>query len=110
MATKNEYKLDTGLWCVSSLLAACGKDEEFMFETDEEAWNTLRKRLPGKYATLFRWETVSVPINNPKELIPMFNKKYKQQQIDVDSQYRKSGMWVPVLFGVTDDEYKVENK
>lgn len=102
---KHEYKIDTGLWYYQ---CETKKDrEKFMFNTDEEAWNKLRLVIPNKFATLFRKEYVSVLINNHKNVIEHNNRKYKEQQMPSDCMYKDDWYWKPVLYGITDDEYKI---
>lgn len=100
---KHEYKLGSALWEVKYYPRVC-KEEEFFFESDKEAWESLRKELPGKFATLYRLETVSVPINDAKHVIEKYNAKYSEplegDTVDID-------YWLPVMFGITDDEYSV---
>ena len=101
------YKLSTGLWTV--------KETPF-FENDKEAWNTLRLLLPNKYAALYKEVEVEVPHNNEENYVECWNSKYgpppkgqgspstEPKQIGVKT---KSKVWIPVLEGVTQDEYKV---
>ena len=81
------------------------QEEDFFFESDKDAWESLRKELPGKFATLYRRETVSVPINDAKHVIEKHNAKYSEplegDTVDID-------YWLPVMFGITDDEYNVQ--
>jgi hypothetical protein len=80
------------------------KEEKFFFESDKDAWESLRKKLPSKFATLYRNETVSAPINNAKHVVEKHNAKYSEplegDTVDID-------YWLPVMFGITDDEYNV---
>ena len=94
---KHKYKLSSGLWEIR---------EQPEFETDQEAWEYLRLKLKGKWATLYRWTISQVPVNNADERIPQFNDKYKLQQIQ-DDMFKDYGTWEPVLFGATDDVYNV---
>ena len=81
------------------------KEDEFFFESDKDAWESLRKELPGKFATLYRRETASALINNAEHVIEKYNDKYsehlKGDTVDID-------YWIPVMFGITDDEYNVQ--
>ena len=103
----SKYKLSTGLWTVN---------ETPEFDTDMEAWEYLRKQLPGKYATLYKRTELSVPINNEQEYISKHNAKYGPPPIGYGGQSAvllEVGMpyiiteWVPVLVGITDDEYNI---
>lgn len=100
---KHEYKIDTGLWyyqCETS------KDrEKFMFDSDEKAWNKLRLVIPNKFAVLYRKESVSVLINNHKKVVEKYNAKYRDGSLS--GMYREFFYWKPVLYGITDDEYKI---
>jgi hypothetical protein len=90
-----KYKMSTGLSEVRDRLE---------FESDHEAWNTMRLILPGKYATLYRWTRVPCMINNRDVYLEKHNSKYTSQIIDAEVPYTYE-MWIPVIVGITDDEY-----
>lgn len=94
---KSRYKLDTGLWAVN---------EYPEFSSDKEAWENLRLLLPNKYATLYKEVEVNVNINNKKSYIERFNEKYTLSKIDGDKPHTHK-MWVPIMDGITSDEYKL---
>lgn len=94
------YKLDTGLW---SLL------EYPEFATDQEAWESLRHKLPNKYATLYREEKVPILINNSVEYLESYNSKYTLQIIPTNEIPTRT-IWLPILVGITSQEWNVENQ
>jgi hypothetical protein len=102
------YKLSTGLWTVNETLE---------FENDSEAWEYLRKKLPNKYATLYRKETFLVPYNNADVYVQKYNEKYGPKPIGYGPDSAKllsvddldeTEVWIPVLHGLTNDEYNVK--
>jgi len=94
-----EYRLASVLWEV-------GLDERHFYKSDKEAWEDLRKSLPGKYATLYKKTHMKMKINSPKTLIPIYNKKYSEK-LKENATFVDTEVWVPVLFGITDDEYSL---
>jgi hypothetical protein len=102
------YKLSTGLWEVY---------EKPEFENDSDAWEYLRHSLPNKFATLYREEVVLVPYNNADVYVKKYNEKYGPKPIGYgpDSaeilkadEPSKNTVWIPVLVGLTNDEYNVK--
>jgi hypothetical protein len=100
------YKLSTGLWTVK---------EEPEFSNNRDAWEYLRAMLPNKYATLYKEIEVEVPHNNEEEYVPLWNSKYGPRPLGYGSDSTipkeigvpaKSTVWLPVLEGVTNHEYK----
>jgi hypothetical protein len=92
---KKTYKMSTGLTDVI---------EQPSFATDAEAWEYLRKKYDrNAFAWLYRLETVIVPIVNRKDYVKQYNSKYTLQKI---GRVHKASYWVPVLTGLTFDEYK----
>ena len=99
------YKLDTGLWEVK---------EKPEFDNDKDAWEYLRKKLLGKFATLYREETVIVKCNNEAKYLASYNAKWGPKPIGYGREDAKIltaenntyTYWVPVLSGITDDEYQ----
>lgn len=91
---KSRYKLSTGLWTVT---------EYPEFNSDKEAWNTMRLLLPNKYATLYKEIEVNVAINNKKEYIKRYNEKYTDK-LDGNKPHT-STIWIPIIDGLTNDEY-----
>lgn len=89
------YKMSSGLVTVI---------ENPEFETDAEAWDYLRKKVPGRWVTLYRKTEIKVPVINAKESIPRYNRKYTLQTIHSDT-HDVHYSWVPVLFGSSDDPY-----
>lgn len=81
------YKLNTGLWTT--------KEEEF--DSDSEAWETLRKSLPDKWAGLYKLQTTGKIVNH-KSAKKRFDAKYRLQKIEDNIK-----TWVVVLFGSTND-------
>lgn len=104
-----KYKLSTVLWDVN---------ETPEFETDSEAWEYLRKKLPNKYATLYRNETFLVPYNNAAEYVNKYNAKYGPKPIGFPESAKllnvddldETEVWIPVLHGLTNDEYNVKKQ
>jgi hypothetical protein len=102
-----KYKLSTGLRTVT---------EEPEFETDAEAWEYLRTKIPDTYATLYRQTEVQVPHNNEEEYVPTWNAKYGPKPLGYGSDStipKKIGVsptykvWIPILEGITSHEYKI---
>lgn len=91
------YKMSTGLWEV------CEYNDDFRFESDKEAWDTLRKHLPHKFATLYRLCDFVVPIVNKAHYVEANNSKYIEK-MDAD-QPCIAQAWVPVCKGITDDRF-----
>ena len=93
---KKTYRLSTGLTDVI---------EQPSFSTDEEAWEYLRKKYDTpRYARLYRLEIIILPIVNRKEYVKQYNSKYTLQKI---GRVHKVSYWLPVLDGLTSDEYKL---
>jgi hypothetical protein len=91
------YKISSGLFT----------SKEFpFFETDKEAWEEMRKILPGKYVVLYREETVEVSINNREEYLRKHNEKYTSQIIDPNKP-RLFKHWVPVIEGLSNDPFSI---
>lgn len=102
------YKLSTGLWTVN---------ETPECSSDKEAWERLRIQLPGKYAVLYKEEEIKIPNNNEDSYVPKWNSKYGPPPIGYGSERTKlkeigspsiERVWMPVLEGITDDEYNVK--
>lgn len=101
-----EYYLTSGL--------VCTRVEEF--ENDAEAWNSLRLLMPNKFVTLMKKVEQRVKIVNPKHYIDTYYAKYNvfphglnvndiDYNIDKDSFEITTHNFVPVLEGITSDEY-----
>lgn len=103
---KHEYKLSSAL-CELRYYPMASKEDDYFFESDKEAWESLRKMLPCKFATLYRREAMSVPINNAKHVREKFNAKYSDP-LESDTVSRE--YWIPVIFGITDDEYDLQHQ
>jgi hypothetical protein len=102
-----KYKLSTGLREVI---------ERPEFETDQEAWETMRHMIPNAYATLYKEVEFEVPHNNEEAYVPTWNAKYGPRPIGNGSENTipkeigvndKRKVWVPILAGITSHEYKV---
>ena len=102
-----KYKLDTGLWTTQA--------EEH--PNDKEAWEALRKKLPHKFATLYKLVEFDVKINNEESYVKVYNAKYGPKPIGYGPDNAKllvvgekniGTAWVPILNGVTSDEYNVK--
>ena len=93
---KAMYKISTGLWDT--------QDQEF--ESDQEAWDTLRLQLPHKWGTLFKWGVVKVPVVNVKSYVEKNNAKYTSQLITEETAGDCQRL-IPVLRGITDDKYDI---
>ena len=99
---------------ISNALRSSGIGE---FENDEIAWNTLRKTWErGHFMWLWKEVDVEVPINNEESFVKEHNSKYGPRPIGYggeDAKLMKVGeknietCWVPVLMGITSDEYNV---
>lgn len=93
---KKRYKLSTGLSEI---------DERPEFDSDEKAWEYLRKiyKIP-RYARLYREEIVeNLPIVNRTQYVKKHNKKYTTQQIGKENTVT---YWLPVLDGITSHSYR----
>lgn len=85
------------------------------FDNDESAWNTLRRIFDnGHFMWLWKEVEVEVPINNEVHFIKSYNSKYGPRPIGYGSKDAKlmrvgepniETMWVPILLGITSDEY-----
>jgi hypothetical protein len=93
---KSLYKLSTGLWET--------KGEEF--DSDEEAWESLRTILPHKFATLLKWTVIKVPVVNLKRYVENHNSKYTTQTTEETAG--DCHKYIPVLNGITDDPYDIK--
>lgn len=97
-----KYYMTTGLWTT---------DEE-EFSSDAEAWNTLRLRIPGKFAYLKKQVEYSCKIVNPNEFVKRWNAKYAikpigygvNEPLDENATEYMIHDEVTVLYGLTDDE------
>lgn len=101
------YKLSNALW----------NTEPEEHDTDEAAWNSLRKIFKSSRFT-WMWKEVEmeVPINNEENYVKLYNEKYGPRPIGYgpdNAKLLKVGgkntepVWIPVLAGITTDEYKV---
>lgn len=77
------------------------------YETDKEAWETLRKSLPYQWVTLYRRDPIYVPVNNADEAIPLHDAKYTTQKI-IKSP-KETSILLPIVFGSSDEEWSFEN-
>jgi len=85
------------------------------FDNDELAWNTLRRIFEkGHFMWLWREVEVEVPINNEEHFVEQYNSKYGPRPIGYgakDARLMRAGeknietIWMPVLLGITSDEY-----
>lgn len=88
------------------------------FESDAEAWNSLRLLLPGRFATLMKRVEFKCKIVNHKNYINHFNRKYAKrpygygsddvEPMDINTTEKNIVAYIPVLTGLTDDEYGKE--
>lgn len=94
------------------------------FDSDREAWNTLRKtwkKKDGSIASVFIWLwkeiQIVIPVNNEENYVKEYNSFYGPRPIgygDKGAKLMKVGepnvdtLWVPVLRGLTSDEYNVK--
>lgn len=93
------------------------------FESDKEAWNTLREtwkrdgNIVGVFIWLWKEIKIIVPINDEENFVNEYNAKYGPKPIGYggeDAELMKVGepnvtnIWVPVLQGLTSDPYKVK--
>lgn len=85
------------------------------FDNDIEAWNSLRLLMPNKFATLMKKVEQRVKIVNTKHYIDTYYAKYNVlphglnfsdiENINEDSFETTTHEFVPVLEGITSDEY-----
>lgn len=94
-----KYQLSTGLRTVK---------ETPEFDNDRDAWEYLRKVLmPANcYATLYKEVLFEVGLNNKESYLKAHNETYTLEKIDETKPYYRP-VWVPVLTGLTHDEYNV---
>ena len=94
------------------------------FDSDKEAWNSLRKTwkkengtISGVFITLWKEIKIVVPLNDEEHYVENHNSIYGPRPYGYgsdDAKLMKVGepniqtIWVPVLEGITSDEYKVE--
>lgn len=94
------------------------------FDSDKEAWNTLRKTWRKKDDSIERvfiwlWKEIQIviPINNEENYVEEYNSFYESRPIGYggeDTKLMKVGepsietLWIPVLKGITSDTYKVK--
>lgn len=101
------YKLESALWIA-------GPQE---FENDKEAWESLRKQMPHKFARLYKQVAVPVKVINEANYVDKHNKKYGPKPIGYgppDAELLEVGVqqtfncWVPIILGITDDPYDIK--
>lgn len=90
------------------------------FESDKEAWNTLRKTWKcenGLFIWLWKEIQIVIPINNEEHYVEEHNSYYAPRPYGYgpdDAKLMKVGepnietLWVPILAGLTSDEYNVK--
>lgn len=94
------------------------------FESDKQAWNTLRKTwknddgsIAGVFIWLWKEIQIVIPVNNEENYVEEYNSFYGPRPVgygSADAQLMKVGepsvetLWVPVLKGITSDPYKVK--
>lgn len=96
-----KYKLESILWCTPT-----DNDHLCTFDSDKEAWDTLRKRYfpkNNKYMTLYKLVETSVKVVNAENYIASLSEKHKSQYTVDD--VNKCDYWLPVCRGLTFDEY-----
>lgn len=93
------------------------------FDSDKQAWNSLRKTwkkkdgtISGVFITLWKEVKIVVPLNDEENYVEEHNSYYGPKPYGYgpdDAKLMKVGepniisIWVPVLQGITDREYKV---
>jgi len=96
------------------------------FDSDEQAWNTLRqtwKNEDGSIRGVFIWMwkqiELEVPVNNEESYVEKYNHNYGPRPIGYGSENAKlmkvgqpnvEKVWIPVLRGITSDPYSVSKK
>ena len=94
------------------------------FDSDKQAWNTLRKtwkHKDGSIAEVFIWMwkeiELVVPINNEESYVEEYNHNYGPRPIGYGSESAKlmevgktnvEKVWIPVLRGLTSHPYKIK--
>ena len=107
---RKKYKLANALTSVN---------EQPYFSSEKDAWNYLRKAYSNsRYITLFRQEEIKIRINNQIKYVESYNSKYgpppighggeDSKLLDANEPFITSTNWVPVLDGVTGDEYNID--
>ncbi len=76
------------------------------FSNHKQAWESMRKKMLGRYATLYRETLIEVPIVNRTQYIKAYNKKYTMQKIGKNNI---ESVWIPVLQGNTKHSYRGVN-
>lgn len=98
---------------ISNALYSCDPQE---FASDEEAWNTLRTKFHDSFQWLWKEVEIEVPINNEKDYVEAWNRKYGPRPVGYgseDTPLKVVGeknietMWVPILAGITSHPYNV---
>lgn len=104
-----EYMIKTGLW----------ETPVKEYDNDRDAWNNLRSYVPNKFGCLYKWIRVEITVNNEEEYVRCHNAKYgpppvghgpADAEMMVVGKKNYSGTWMPVLKGITSDEYNVTEK
>jgi hypothetical protein len=103
------YKLENVLWST--------RVEEH--DSDEAAWNSLRKIFKtARFTWMWKEIEIVVPINNEEHYVEEWNSIYGPRPIgygpdDVElmevGKINKETLWVPILRGLTSDEYNATN-
>ena len=94
---KKRYRISTGLW-----------DTDIKsFSSDKAAWEALRKILPNKFATLYRYD--KIPILDRDTYVKEYTSKYGTH---ADGKFTPSPVHetrpVPIYIGLTSSRWKVE--
>ena len=94
------------------------------FESDKQAWNSLRKTwkkedgsIADVFITLWKEIKIVIPINDEEHYVEEYNSFYGPRPYGYgpdDAELMEIGkpkiyeIWYPVLSGITSDEYKVK--
>lgn len=108
------------LYKLKNLLRATEPKE---FDSDKQAWNSLRKTwkkedgtISGVFITLWKEVKIVVPLNDEENYVEEHNSLYGPRPYGYgpdDAKLMKVGepniisIWIPVLQGITDREYKI---
>ena len=87
------------------------------FDNDAIAWNTLRKTFErGHFIWMWKEIEIEVPVNNEESYVKEYNSKYGPKPIGYGPEWAKimkvgekniEPVWIPVLVGITTDEYNI---
>lgn len=112
--TDNQKTNTMARYKISNALYSCDPQE---FNSDEEAWNTLRQKFHPSFQWLWKEVEIEVPVNNEESYVKAYNSKYGPKPIGYGAENAElmevgkpnmETMWLPILRGITSDPYNVK--